>query len=514
MISVNELLTKSAVDFPHKEAVVCGKRRFSYQEIESASNALGNFLYTLGIRRGDRVGIFSSKDVEEVIAIFAIAKVGGILVHINPSFRENQLAHVISDCSIKALLVNKHRAKTLAGAFPDRCPLDFVISLSGEPTADLSEIAELHSIETILETQPTSQPPCSERAEEDVAAIIYTSGSTGMPKGIIVTHKIFLEATTTSALVLRNDSSDRIISATPFSFDGSLSQLFTAFLKGATLVLQQSSFARDIVQTLLNERITGFHAVPSLWNMLLHSHSPFSQHRYPDLRYVSIIGEVFPEHRLRELRRILRGVDFYIMYGTTEAFRSTCLMPEDLERKPTSVGKPLPGVEILIVDEGNLCPPGDVGEIVHRGAFVSPGYWKNPTRTLDVFKNGDAYTGDLGRMDEEGFLYFVGRKDGMIKTNGFRVSPEEVEECLYRIEGVKEAAVIPMKDEVFGYAIKAVIACTTESGLEQSHVIAHCRRLLPHYMVPTVVEFAEQLPKTATGKINRSELRIADGEAA
>jgi acyl-coenzyme A synthetase/AMP-(fatty) acid ligase len=241
--------------------------------------------------------------------------------------------------------------------------------------------------------------------------------------------------------------------------------------------------------------------------MLISSNTAFAKNRYPDLRYVSIIGEAFQEDRFKELRRILEGTQFHMMYGTTEAFRSTCLLPEELDLRPDSVGRALPGVEILIVDEGRVCGPGEVGEIVHRGAFVSPGYWNNPEKTNAVFKDGHVYTGDLGKMDDEGYVYFVGRKDGLIKTNGFRVSPEEIEECLYRIEGVKEAAVVPMKDEVFGYAIKAVIACDAGSGVDAAQVTAHCRKVLPHYMVPAAVDFRPELPKTGTGKINRSELR-------
>lgn len=512
MLSIHEVLSRSATEFPEKEALVRGERRVSYSEVESASNALANFLQAQGIEKGDRVGIFSNKDIEEVTAIFAILKAGGVFVHINPGFREKQLAHVLSDCSIKALIANEHKAKILFNAFPDGLPLDFLVAVS-EITLDPPGGTKIHFLDTILKTQDTSQSPAPEHKKDDLAAIIYTSGSTGMPKGVTVTQRIFLDATTISATVLANNASDRIISATPFSFDGALSQLFTAFLVGGTLVLQTSNFARDIVGTLIEERITGFHGVPSLWNMLLHSHSPFRKHRFPDLRYVSIIGEVLRKECFDELRIVLDGVDFYIMYGTTEAFRSTCLAPEDLERKPTSVGKALPGVEIRIVNDGRLCGPGEVGEIVHRGVFVSPGYWNNEEATLKSFKNGDVYTGDLGKMDDEGFVYFVGRKDGMIKTNGFRVSPEEIENCLYEIDGVREAAVIPVDHEVFGKAIKAVIACSEDKQVGDSQVIGYCRKRLPHYMVPTTVELRDELPKTGTGKVNRAALHEAAGAA-
>jgi len=506
MISIHELLTQTATQKPTKEALVSGPRRFTYEQIETSSNALAHYLRSRGVEPGDRVGIFSTKDFEEVVAIFAIAKIGAVMVHVNPSFREKQLAHVVQDCSVKALLL-KDRDRIVAGAFPEGSSIELIVSMQQRSRFDLSGIAEVVPLASILESQPTTPPEPFERTAEDLAAIIYTSGSTGMPKGIMVTHQVFLDSTTVSAQVLRNHEGDRIISATPFSFDGALSQLFTAFLVGATLVLQRSNFANDIVKTLLEERITGMHAVPSLWNMLMNTSEGFASNSYPDLRYVTIIGEAFQPDRFEKLRSILQGTEFHMMYGTTEAFRSTCLLPHELATKPGSVGRGLPGVEILIVDEGRVCAPGEVGEIVHRGVFISPGYWNDPEKTARVFRNGDVYTGDLGRLDAEGYLYFAGRKDGMIKTNGFRVSPDEIEQCLYRIEGVKEAAVVPIKDEVFGYAIKAFLACGEGAGVDEGAVQAHCRKLLPHYMVPAQVEFRSELPKTGTGKINRSELK-------
>jgi len=328
-----------------------------------------------------------------------------------------------------------------------------------------------------------------------------------MPKGIIITHKIFFDSTIASASVLENNIDDRLISTAPFSFDGALSQLFTSFLVKGAIVLQQSTFPKDIVKTLLDEKITGFHAVPSLWIMLLQKYSPFAKHAYPHLRYISIIGEVFPVKYLDKLKHILPKTKFYIMYGTTEAFRSTWLPPEDFARKAPSVGKPFPGVEILIVDEqNNLCEPGGIGEIVHRGAFISPGYWNDQRKSRETFKEGSLFTGDLGELDSDGYLYFVGRKDGMIKTNGYRVSPEEIEKCLYQIEEIKEAAVIGVPCEEIGNYIKAIVACKNETALTRRDIIQHCKKSLPPYMIPRAVEFRRSLPKTATSKINRSSL--------
>ena len=344
-------------------------------------------------------------------------------------------------------------------------------------------------------------------SENNIAAIIYTSGSTGMPKGVVVTHKIFRDSTEISAKILENNFEDRLISTTPFSFDGALSQLFTAFLVGGTIVQQPSSFPKDIVKTLIDEKITGFHAVPSLWNILLQKHSPLSRYEYPHLRYISIIGESFPHKYLDAIKSILKNTKIYLMYGTTEAFRSTYLPPNDLAKKPTSVGIPFPGVTISIINKQNsICRPNEVGEIVHSGVFISPGYWNKPDKSANVFKEGGVHTGDLGKLDDEGYLYFIGREDGMIKSQGFRVSPEEIENCLYQIEEVKEAAVIGIPMEDGGKRIKAVIACKGNKKITEKDIIRHCRHLLPHYMVPEIVEFRQSFPRTVNNKINKMEL--------
>ena len=241
--------------------------------------------------------------------------------------------------------------------------------------------------------------------------------------------------------------------------------------------------------------------------MLLQKYSSLAKHDYPHLRYISIIGELFPENYLIKLKQILNKTKFYIMYGTTEAFRSTYLPPEDFERKRLSVGKPFPGVEISIVDEqNNPCEPGETGEIVHRGLFVSPGYWNDHEKTPETFKENCVYTRDSGKIDGEGYLYFLGRKDGMIKTSGYRVSPEEIERCIYQIENIKEVVITGVPDKDIGNKIKAVVVCKDGIALTHGDVINYCKKQLPYYMVPQVVEFRRDLPRTATNKINRSAI--------
>jgi amino acid adenylation domain-containing protein len=506
MLHVHELLRKTATDSPHKEAVVCGETRLPFSAVNQAADTLASFLVSRGIGRGERVGIFGTKSVEEIIAIYGILRAGAAFVHINPQYRDAHLRHVISDCGIKTLFVDNSRTRMLAGACDPQDPLDLVISLSHETILPGDAFPRVIHLREILRT---AQPPVrfEEPASEDLAALVYTSGSTGMPKGIKVTHGIFYDATVTSVEVLQNTAEDRLISLTPFSFDGALSQLFTAVHVGGTLVQQRSNFPKDIVDTLLNERITGVHAMPSLWGMLLQQRSAFPRHSYPYLRYVSIIGEVLPAKHLSRLREILGGTRFYMMYGTTEAFRSTYLPPEDLDRKVGSAGIPFPGVTVTIVDdEGNPLPAGHTGMIVHSGAFVSTGYWNDTVRTAATFGHGAVRTGDLGMLDEDGYLYYAGRRDGLIKVQGFRVSPEEVENCIQGMDCVAEVAVLGVPAPEIGTSVKALVVLQSGATASASDVIGHCRKELPHYMVPTIVEFPTSLPKTSSNKLNRAAL--------
>jgi len=507
MVPVHELLRRTATDSPDKEAVVCGDSRVSYGTVDEAATALAAFLASRGIGRGDRVGIFATKSVEEIVAIYGILRAGAAFVHINPQYRDVHLRHVIADCGIKTVFLDGSRARIFAGACGEAGFSGPIISLSDELALDGKTFSDVTHLTSIVGTTPRQQFRPTDVGPDDLAAIIYTSGSTGMPKGIMVTHRIFHDATVASAEVLHNVPADRIISVTPFSFDGALSQLFTATLVGGTLVQQRSSFPKDIVDTLLKERISGFHAVPSLWGVLLQERSPFPQYRYPHLRYVSIIGEVLPAKHLARLRGLLASTQFYLMYGTTEAFRSTYLPPADLDRKPGSAGIPFPGVSLKVVDDaGNQCPPGETGTIVHSGAFVSPGYWNDPERTKATFVNGWLHTGDQGRIDEEGYLYYAGRRDGLIKAQGFRVSPEEVETCIHQLDAVAEAVVIGVPAQEIGTAVKAIVVLQVGANATANDVINHCRRGLPHYMVPSIVEFRPALPKTNGHKINRAAL--------
>ena len=505
MLSIHDMLSRTARDHPDKEANTFRGRRTSYSKLEEISTKIANFLRSRGVERGMRVGIYSSKCADEVAVIFAIAKAGCVLLHINPSFRDDKLHHVIKETEPAAFFFHQSKSAAVERAAQRRILPNLLIGMGSSASRELPSPAL--TLDTILKKFDCAAQPRipAESNDEDLAAIMYTSGTTASAKGITVTHRILSEATLVSAQVLGNVAKDRLISLTPFSFDGALSQLFTATLVGGTLVLQDSLFPKDVVTTLISEKITGFHAVPSFWRMMLQRYPSFADYEFPHLRYLSLIGEVFPQDELARLKHILKHTEFYMMYGTTEAFRSTCLPPADFAKKSPSVGKPLPGVKVVLVDEeGNNCPPGKVGEIVHSGAFVSPGYWQ---RNGDVtFREDGVHTGDLGMFDEDGYLYFVGRRDTMIKRLGYQVYPEEIEACLQAIDGVAMAAVVCTPDTGNGPQIHAFLVRGRGADLTAAAVARHCKHQLPHYMMPDHIVFRSALPTTGTCKVDRARL--------
>jgi acyl-CoA synthetase (AMP-forming)/AMP-acid ligase II len=356
--------------------------------------------------------------------------------------------------------------------------------------------------------------------EKDLAGILYTSGSTGKPKGVMLSHANVMSGASIVSTYLGITPSDRTLAILPFTFDAGLNQLMTAIQQGATLVLQNWLFARDIVRMLAAEKITGLAGVPSLWSLLAQPSSGLAKADLPDLRYITNTGGAVPQNLLAQLRAALPATDVVLMYGLTEAFRSTYLPPGELDARPASMGKAIPDTEILVVnDEGRRCVPGEVGELVHHGPTVSLGYWGNPELTGKVLRPHPfppeglveapkvCYSGDLVRMDEDGFLYFVGRRDNQIKCSGFRISPTEVEEVLCQSGQLQEAAIIGVPDEVLGQRIKAFVTPREGATVDCAELLAFCSSAMPRHMVPKEVEVVTKLPKTSSGKVDYPALR-------
>jgi acyl-CoA ligase (AMP-forming) (exosortase A-associated) len=350
-----------------------------------------------------------------------------------------------------------------------------------------------------------------------MAAILYTSGSTGKPKGVVLSHRNMVAGAKSVASYLALAPSDRILSVLPLSFDYGFSQLSCAFHVGATVVLLNYLFPRDILKAVAQENITGLAAVPPLWMQLAQLSWP------PDspLRYLTNSGGAMPGATLAALRRALPAAQVFLMYGLTEAFRSTYLPPEEVERRPDSIGRAIPNAEVMVVrPDGTRCAPDEPGELVHRGALVALGYWNDPAKTAERFKPAPGqdpalpltelavWSGDTVRMDAEGFLYFIGRSDDMIKVSGYRISPVEVEEVVYGTGLVAEAAAIGLPHRELGQAIAVCVVAADGAALRAEDLIAECRRRLPAYMVPAHVQVhAGALPRNPNGKIDRKSLQ-------
>ncbi len=357
-------------------------------------------------------------------------------------------------------------------------------------------------------------PVESETIDIDLAALIYTSGTTGNPKGVVLTHRNMVSASTSVSTYLNNTEDDVVLSVLPLSFDYGLYQVLMAAQFGGTVILEKSfAYPYAIIERIQQENATGFPIVPTMSAILLQM-TDLRPDVFDGVRYVSNTAAALPEKHITGLRRLFRNADIYSMYGLTECKRVTYLPPEDIDRKPGSVGKGMPNEQVYIVDENNqpITEPDTIGELVVRGANVMKGYWELPGETAERLRPGSypwekaLYTGDLFRMDEDGYLYFISRKDDIIKSRGEKVSPKEIECLLCENEDIVEAAVVGVPDEVLGEAIKAYVVLKEGSSLTEKEVLAYCSRNLEDFMKPQLVEIRESLPKTASGKITKKGL--------
>src|SRR5687768_2399780 len=516
---LHELIFKSADRFPGKQALIHQKNRISYAALAEDINSAGVAMLALGLGRSERVAVYLEKRGETVIALFGAAAAGGVFVPVNPLLKPEQVAYILRDCNVRILVTSADRLKLLAPVLPQCHDLHAVMIAGPVEACPIISGLSVVSWNDALASGKGGHLKPHHSIDGDMAAILYTSGSTGKPKGVVLSHRNMVAGAKSVAEYLKNASDDRILSVLPLSFDYGLSQLTTAFHVGATNVLMNYLMPRDIIDTIAEEKITGLAAVPPLWIQLIQSNWP----RDISLRYITNSGGAMPRATLDSLRNILPDTEVFLMYGLTEAFRSTFLPPGEVEVRPDSIGKAIPNAEVLVVrDDGSLCAAGEPGELVHRGALVSMGYWNDPEKTAERFKPLPSrqsgltipelavWSGDTVRMDEEGFLYFIGRRDEMIKTSGYRVSPTEVEEVIYGTELVGETAAVGVPHPVLGQAIVLIATPRTGSVLDQDALLAACKLHLPAFMLPSRIECREgNLPRNPNGKIDRKLLAQA-----
>jgi len=517
------MLRASAEKYPQHEAIVHGSARQSYFELWQNVQRIARELRAIGVERGDRVGVLLEPSLALVQSLLGVSAAGGAFVPIHPGLFPEQVAHIVRDCGMRALVTDGGRVAKLKESLT-RCPaLESIVCVGSMPT-ECGKL-NLHSFDGMAasELSAIERDKC---IEGDLAAILYTSGSTGQPKGVMLSHRNVLAGAEIVTEYLRITHVDRTLAVLPFSFDAGLNQLMTALHTGATCVLLKFLFAKEIVAALAKERITGLAGVPSLWNLLTQDHSKLPETALPALRYITNTGGAMPLGTLARLREALPTTQVYLMYGLTEAFRSTYLPPEELDRRPTSMGKAIPNTEIFVLrEDGTPCDPGEIGELVHRGPTVTLGYWNQPELTAQVLRPNPlappelgrpdtvCYSGDLVKTDEDGFLYFVGRRDNQIKSSGFRISPNEVEVALLRCGEVHEAAVIGVPDEMLGQSILAYLVPRDGAALDGEHVLEVVADLLPRHMIPKTVVVLDSLPHTSSGKVDYPQLRKRAAEA-
>ena len=507
---VEEFLRASARRLPKKTALVAGRERLTYEALDQASDRLAATFSRRGVGRGDRVVVFTDNSVEGVVAIFAALKAGAIFSPVNASTKADKLAWILNNCRASALVTQNRIAGVAAEALAEAPSVELTVVAGGQSEPALP--GGLHYRDA-LATPVDAPARVAAGIDLDLAMIIYTSGSTGFPKGVMMTHRNIEAAATSITTYLENSADDIILNVLPISFDYGLYQVLMAVKLGATLVLEKSfAFPQAIFERLRAEHATGFPLVPTMAAMILQMRD-LKPGSFPDLRYITNTAAALPPAHIARLQELFPGVRLYSMYGLTECKRCTWLPPGELSRRAGSVGIPIPGTEAYVVDEaGGRVAPGVVGELVIRGPHVMQGYWQDQPATDKALKPGPypwekvLHTGDLFRADEDGFLYFVGRKDDIIKSRGEKVSPKEVEQVLYALPGVREAAVVGVPDPILGMAIKAVVAVEPNAGLAREDVIRHCAKHLEDFMTPKLVEFREALPKSENGKIDRREV--------
>ncbi|MGP4053817.1 acyl-CoA ligase (AMP-forming), exosortase A system-associated [Mycobacterium sp. 4D054] len=517
LTNLHHLVEGRASSCPDAPAVTFKTATLTYGELWSQIRDVAAGFAEIGVERGQRVAVYLDKRIETVTAIFGASAAGGVFVPINPLLRPAQVGHILRDCDVRVLITTADRFALLVDELA-ACPAleDVVLVAARTEEPETGARLQSRSWERLLAAPRAPSGPAAP-TDLDIAAILYTSGSTGRPKGVVLSHRNLIAGAESVSTYLENSADDVLLAALPLSFDAGFSQLTTAFAVGAHVILTNYLLPGDVPKLCARHQVTGLTCVPPLWIQI-------AEQNWPDdartsLRYFANTGGRMPKPVLDRLREVFPTARPYLMYGLTEAFRSTYLDPDQIDHRPGSIGKAIPGAEILVVrPDGSTCDPGEEGELVHRGPHVALGYWNDPARTAERFRPVPGrdepwrtpelavFSGDTVVTDAEGFLYFVGRRDDMIKTSGYRVSPTEIEEAAYATGLVRDAVALGVEDPALGERVLLVVAPTAEDFAADALLDA-MRSGLPLYMVPGSVVVRSEIPRSPNGKFDRSALR-------
>jgi len=499
---IHDLIFDRVAEHSTRRALTRGDESLTYSELTDLVTSAASGFASLGIGAGERVAVYTNKRIESVATYFATSLAGAVFVPVNPVLKPTQVKHILQDCAVTALVTTKVQARALKDVLADCHSLRHVIVLEDDWDSLVASAASV---------------ALPNRIDNDVAAILYTSGSTGRPKGVVLSHRNMVMGAISVASYLKNSTDDVILSVLPHSFDAGFSQITTGFRAGAEVVLFDYLLPQDLPKAIAKHRATGLTGVPPLWNQLQRVKWPTEA--VESLRYIANTGGAMPVATLNTLRDLLPNTLAYLMYGLTESFRSTYLPPEELHRRPTSMGKAIPNAEILVVrEDGSICDPDEPGELVHRGALVALGYWNDPERTAARFRPVPGqppelptpelavFSGDTVVKDEDGFLYFVGRKDDMIKSSGYRISPTELEEVVYSSGLIDECAALGIPHPDLGQAVVIVARASKPDESTAGEVMNACKKALPNFMIPLKILWQDELPRNPNGKIDRKKL--------
>ncbi len=515
---LHSLIHNAASQYPEHIALSNQKdQTLTYEALSQLIKNTAQSLVSLSLKRSERVGVFLPKTFETVVSFFGAIEAGGIFVPINPLLKPAQVSYIANDCNIRILVTQSQRLTQISREIQKCSDLHTIVTLDD---CDIERLGHIRVVDwqTFSDNQGAAQSQ-GPATDSEVAAIMYTSGSTGNPKGVVLSHRNMVVGAESVSAYLENTVQDKILAVLPFSFDYGLSQLTTAFNVGAQCHLMDYLLPNDIVKAIAKQNITGLAAVPPLWAQLC-------KLKWPDdvgtkLRYFTNSGGAMPEATLKRLREIFPNAAPFLMYGLTEAFRSSYLPPDQVDKRPTSMGKAIPNSELKVLrEDGSECAANEPGELVHLGPLVAQGYWNAEEKTNKRFRpipqlmpevktpQLAVWSGDTVYKDEDGFLYFVARQDDMIKTSGYRVSPTEIEESVYASGLVVEAAAIGVPHAALGQAIVVVATPAATDNAKQSEeaLLKYCKTQLPNFMVPERLVFLNALPHNANGKIDRKTL--------
>ncbi|MHB8563536.1 MAG: class I adenylate-forming enzyme family protein [Acidiferrobacteraceae bacterium] len=518
---LHETLAKTAERAPNDEALIVSGQRYRYSQIQLMVDGIAALFRARGVEAGDRVAILLQNGIEAVISYYAALEAGAIFMPINPLTKPEKLAYILRDAEPSVLVTDGRGLATYHGiaSVVPRLRLRLVCEYRAEAHEDdLMTTSFSHAIRSPLQVSEKGLGPVA-RIDQDLAAILYTSGSTGTPKGVMLTHLNMLSASSSITEYLGLESNDNILCALPLSFDYGLYQILMAFRVGARVTLERSlAFPAAVLETMMLEGVTVLPGVPTVFSILCGTEA-LRNLDHSTLRMATNTGAALSIRQIKEIRRTFPQAKLFSMYGLTECKRVSYLPPEELDRRPDSVGRGMPNQELYLIDEeGRRLPWGATGELVIRGSHVMRGYWRKPEETAVCLRPGPnpgetvLHSGDLFRSDEEGYLYFIGRRDDIIKSGGEKVSPKEVEHVLCALDGVAEAAVVGIPDTLLGQVVKVFVVLRPDYRYHERDLIRYCREHLENHMVPKYVEFVASLPRTPNGKVAKRELNSVSSD--